>query len=1077
MGTTANYNMAFFDFGDELDTSLNVQKEIDRFVLIDKQLFGLYNILGNGVVSGWDISDNGFSTNEGISVEISSGIGIVNFIAAQTTTTGNIRNLPPNSSFGIYAVLEGGTIRDRRISFNYSLVDISNNFAIQLARVVTGNASIISIDNDIRDLIGFEQIIKDEIDKHKHRGTPTKIDLREEVKNQLPGARIEGIDASKITTGVFEVDRIPSLDHNDLQNNGLLTHASLDTFVRGFSQNNKELFGEIASINMLKLLIFLKYKFTGDIVDEHFLNQLALIPGISPDSYIDFNASNANISLESGCISGKPVKIGRFESIFYDTQEAFINNTGEDNVVISDGTVTLANDLVITDMIEDFEGVSSPSQPIPGFTKSITVLDNSSNVISEGSDINKLDGFYSGKFISSITIRTVFTKLLSPIRDWDEFNELVFSVKSINSFHKEVLGYVTNINEDGTETQHNFVILSENEVTNNSDISKNNFVEKVIDVSSWDRKQIKEIVIYTDDTGTNFSFFLDDMFVRRRNLVVPEGFIRLSYSGGSDVVFYSVFFDTTIPTDTDIQVRIRVASSEGLLSRSSFSLPLNSGDVIALTGTNSEIEAKLITNDDSTTPTLNSIELRLLVDSEFNGFEISDIDDFSRGEFDNITIQSATIDDADLSITTPINIDGISFANKDIASEIDDENVGVFGISGINLPISPNQASNWINESSHRFNGLNSAVRRFNKNFIIADRKNHRVLEVDQNGKVVRGFGSTYMKNATNFYPLNSSYNNSNGVLSIVCTDAVTVNSISKISLFSSGEEYPLSSSDTIISTAKGTNKILEIELSVDNQSRLINITDNLFIDFKEGAFTKTIEKDDNANALFGTFGIVCSVAEFSYIDGIRSPIFVNILDSGNWIICNSTINFEDNIFADDFEEILDPVAGTIELDPENITIDYSSGDIIYSDFTLGSIIEVNNKFIVGGLFEDSEALESGVSGSDLLADITNPTSGDLFRASALDNLAHIRGGVFILEKPSTEAKKKYTSPDGLYVSSISMISNGNLLVSESSFIEPSGRIVTLDPSFNIISIIGQGNFNIINDVNSLSNGNIMISI
>ena len=50
MGTTQFYNMHYFDFGDDLTTALNVQHEIDRFTLIDNQLYGLYNVLGNGVI-------------------------------------------------------------------------------------------------------------------------------------------------------------------------------------------------------------------------------------------------------------------------------------------------------------------------------------------------------------------------------------------------------------------------------------------------------------------------------------------------------------------------------------------------------------------------------------------------------------------------------------------------------------------------------------------------------------------------------------------------------------------------------------------------------------------------------------------------------------------------------------------------------------------------------------------------------------------------------------------------------------------------------------------------------------------
>ncbi|MCD6435432.1 MAG: hypothetical protein J7L15_03510, partial [Clostridiales bacterium] len=201
MGLTRYYSLSFFDFGDQLDTPLNVQKEIDRFVLIDKQIYGLYNIFGNGVVEGWNVEDNGYSYENGVSVSISPGSGIINYLAAQTSVSAVLTNLPTNSTVDIYVTYNGSTVRTRSVDFFYFDVDNENEFSIKIARIVVGNNVITSIDNTVRDLVGFLDIIQDEIDNHKHRGTPSKIDLQDETKNQLPGARIEGIDASKITSG------------------------------------------------------------------------------------------------------------------------------------------------------------------------------------------------------------------------------------------------------------------------------------------------------------------------------------------------------------------------------------------------------------------------------------------------------------------------------------------------------------------------------------------------------------------------------------------------------------------------------------------------------------------------------------------------------------------------------------------------------------------------------------------------------------------------------------------------------------------------------------------------------------
>jgi len=229
--------------------------------LIDKQLFGLYQVFGNGNINGWTVAAEETTSSSGIALSISPGIGIVNSFAGETSFPGILNNLPSNSTFDIYAALRGSTVEDRKVDFTFSFVEVSSAALIKLARVVTGAQAVKSIDNSVRDLIDFKDIIREEIDKHKHRGTPTKIDLKQETKNQLPGARLEGIDATKITSGQFDIDRIPIVDHDDLENNGLLTHAQLDSFVKTLSQNNKELLGEIATVNLLKHIIFLNYIF------------------------------------------------------------------------------------------------------------------------------------------------------------------------------------------------------------------------------------------------------------------------------------------------------------------------------------------------------------------------------------------------------------------------------------------------------------------------------------------------------------------------------------------------------------------------------------------------------------------------------------------------------------------------------------------------------------------------------------------------------------------------------------------------------------------------------------------------
>ena len=110
-GATDNYNLAFFDFGDTLDSSVNVKKEINRFTIIDNQLFGMYSIFGNGVISGWDITSNG------LSLQVNNGIGIISNLACESDFPQTIDSLPANDSFSVYAIVTGNTSTNRTVSF------------------------------------------------------------------------------------------------------------------------------------------------------------------------------------------------------------------------------------------------------------------------------------------------------------------------------------------------------------------------------------------------------------------------------------------------------------------------------------------------------------------------------------------------------------------------------------------------------------------------------------------------------------------------------------------------------------------------------------------------------------------------------------------------------------------------------------------------------------------------------------------------------------------------------------------------------------------------------------------------
>jgi len=316
-GNTPWYHLAFFDFGDRLDAQINVQREVDRFISIDKQLYGLYNVFGNGVINGWEVYNNGFSTNDGISIGITTGRGIINYIASQTVVPQYLIGLVPNSTLYIYAALRGSTVSNRYVSFIVSSTDSDQinvgSLLIKIAEVVTGENGVSTIDNTVKTYIDFEQSILNAINVHKHRGTPSKIDLTREVKNQLPGARIEGFDASSITSGRLPEDRIPVINHLDLDNAGILTHSQIDTMINELTGTSVYLFGSVATTDFLKQTTFLKYMYPT--VDKYFFNELCIIPGISASSQADYVYTTAFIDRTLHRVIGLPVDSG--DTYFY----------------------------------------------------------------------------------------------------------------------------------------------------------------------------------------------------------------------------------------------------------------------------------------------------------------------------------------------------------------------------------------------------------------------------------------------------------------------------------------------------------------------------------------------------------------------------------------------------------------------------------------------------------------------------------------------------------------------------------------------------------------------------------------
>lgn len=299
MQRTSKYQMTWFEEGDLTIPSVETQ----RWETVDVQLYAMFSILGNGIIQGWDLT-----AGNNLSVMVSAGRGHVNFVAVESSLGNLVTVLVPNTRNYIYAGLTVSSYWLQSVTF-YAFVDQDNTGKlVYLGYVDTDSTGVTNVNTDGRNEIGYIDTVRELISEHQHIGgtlNPSPIDLESNVEGKLNPNNLPDLNASKINEGVLDIDRIPNLDHiTNLINNGVLTHAQLDAFVSSLSTQNASLMGDISTTNMLKTVLALKRSHSD--IDEDLLNEIALIPGISPDAYIDTVNSTASWDTVAGTIYAAP---------------------------------------------------------------------------------------------------------------------------------------------------------------------------------------------------------------------------------------------------------------------------------------------------------------------------------------------------------------------------------------------------------------------------------------------------------------------------------------------------------------------------------------------------------------------------------------------------------------------------------------------------------------------------------------------------------------------------------------------------------------------------------------------------
>lgn len=1127
-GSTRYYGIGFFDFGDPLGTDFAGQVEIDRFVFIDKMLFGLMSIFGNGVVNGWVIA-----AEESFRVSISEGFGNINFRAGRTTFPATISELPANSIFYIYAKNRIRTSFTEEIEFIFdgspTLSENDFNFLL-LAKVTTGNVSVESVDNSVRQEIGFIELIKAAIRLHKHRGgslNPSKIDLTSEVKGQIPSFRIADFDAEKITTGTFDLERIPLLDHQDLQNVGLLTHPQLDTFVKTLEASNTELFGEIGTANLLQLIIAAKliYEdpesafFTGVQIDENMINEFAVIPGITSNDRIDFDNTTAEVDLEQHFIKGVPPTTGTSFFVNFDTALAW-NAQSLTNLLVTGDTLGLAFDpdqTTTTTIIEGFESSTEPGQDLTDsgtglFVEQTLIIVDSATIESNSNSTDVTQGFFSGQFSHKQSFRVQFVKQFSTAQDWTEFDTFELDVRCLSNTHGAVKFFFADSAFNATTgaglKSVDYSLLEQDQVTGN-------FETRTIDLTELSfRNDIKSIVIFSDDHTNVFTYIIDNMRIKKSVLLPEEGVMNLRYSAGGPVTFSTIEWTSTEPSGTELEVRARSANGSVLLNRATFTDFLNSGDNVNLDGTDLQVEFTFLPNTARTQgPILSSVRILILTQAEIDGFAIDTTAEFSRGTSENTVITSNVIQ-----LDTPIFVDSIYYALHNSVNqgtiqsggEFTSENA-IFGTS--DAPVSPNQVFKSVEDSlAAVFQGFTlprSVRRQIKRSFVIADTFNDRVMEFDEDGNLLAGIGSINYEvtgGANSAFPIAACVDTRTSILYVVWSKKVafkTVN-VSKITIQSNTQ---------VVQLIKDFDKILGLTTAelqkVSAEGQIMPV----FLSSQNAGLAETLPKTnsflqvdgstengagvipggiDRASIFYTTaaigLGIQCYIGKFAYIDGIFSPTYADRSLAGGFIIANGTIAVKDYDFSGNTDATdsgaavskVTNISDIIEVD-ENNNVIFGVNTMKFSPFIPGRVKEMDKStLLIGGIRPGGE---SGIPDNDTPLDFRSIGGDDSTvstQKSVLDKIffgssnPHF-GSVVLYDRSINSTVFEYTSAEGILVSDVDTDSLGQYVIAESS-LDRSGRIIKLDTSGNIIFSIGEGVYGLINGISVQIDDSIIIS-
>jgi hypothetical protein len=1043
-GYTPYIGLGYLDVGDNPADANNVTLEQNRFVLIDKEIFGLYSIFGSGVISGWTVTTPTAQNAQNIQVNVSSGLGIVGLMAAQTQFQGSVQNLPPNSTVYIFAVLTGTTTVGRDVNFVYRISSATDNVSVLIASVETGDNGIASIDNTVRSEVGFQNLINEQIAAHKHRGSPTKIDLVNETKNQLPGSKIANVSANQVTAGRFDPARVPILDHNSLSHRGIFTHEQLDSLARKLNTTTDQLLGEISLGNQLRDLL---YKKSGDpVYDQEWINTISYIPGIDPTldaTFVDFSASTCQINTANpGCISGLQLGNVQTVTINWDDSNSLSATESQTNTAVTTVGVQLTRADQNEYIVEGFE-VGADGDPLSSFVASLQGVSNETTAT--GTSDFETQGNFSAKFHIQETVQIAFTKVFNAPIDWSAYDTLLMDVKCVSTTHGPVSFYFVDSLGGQSST---LAVLGMNATT-----AGGAFVTLSWNIGSFIRANVSSIVFVVSDVAVQSDFWVDNIRLKSSQAYNAQGTVRYRYQTGSTVTYNSLNWLATEPSGTDVRVRARVAGTESDLDNALFTAYLPPIASFSLQGSWIEFEVLLLADTPLylTTPTLTSLEFSFLSTAADGSIIVETAEDFDRGSTQNVIINTSPVSTTLKPIGTQMCAVGdTSFLSNGLVNELDNNDIPLLAIAGNGLPISEVQAWDALQSNvALGFPNALAAVRTADRKWIVCDTTNHRILiyTTDDNNIPVLlqaycGANEDVDRVSNAAIGITATYNQQTATLWLGFSQSLTItqDGFSQITVEIGNQTFSLADEGDASGTgATGvTGRVIQVPLTPEHQGTMTGVT-NATVSYGENLSA-------TFNALFANRPVPVYVAPVAYYPFIWNPVYaVYSLDgSGNLWIANATNLAEVEDSNGNFIPPFIPATRNLQLfDPTNSTGDTGiwTNLVGFSIEFGGSILELaSGKLAVAGL--DSSFV--GHVWSDALA--SSP---------------------IVL----------YTSSSNNQPSSISLANDGgSYWVSESSGTSRGGRILNIDTSGNLKAIF-QGSYTKVNSVQVLEDDNLLVSV